>query len=415
MAVASEVTPEVPAHIDRFAAALKEAYGVAAEGMYTVVDPADANHDLTAPIKRMTDTWMSTAGYNASGQPMGYEGIFEEQMKLGALMATTAIVTWRKDTAWGRVAVETGDPRDVWLDHTSRGLYRIRRIEVDRHRLSAMAREKAGGKPLFNLPEIELQTNQWLSEMQADAEQLTGHGHEVLSTRKPMVLHEFYGDIIGPDGSVIAENALTMMSDEKHIIRGPEENPFWHNRDWVVYAPLVTVPLSPYGRGYAEDFGSVARTFNKLTNMILDAVMFSSIPNFAVIPGMLTDATQFNDGWVPGKMWQIQDGMGAAKDFMTAIQGAGVTTDTVRVWESVKSMLTEAARMNEVGLGQFAPNSRTSATEITETQQSSSALIRSVAQTIEQRHLEPTLNLGMENRPPARFAQRPSPARRGRP
>jgi hypothetical protein len=49
--------------------------------------------------------------------------------------------------------------------------------------------------------------------------------------------------------------------------------------------------------------------------------------------------------------------------------------------------------MNEVGLGQFAPKGRTSATEITETQQSSSALIRSIAQTVETRHLDPQLDL----------------------
>ena len=391
---AQEVTPEVPAFVDRFAAALKEAYGVAAEGMFTVQDPADADQSLAMPIKRMTDVWLSACGANASGQPMGFEGVFEEQMKLGALMASSALVAWKPDTAHGRVAVESVDPRELWLDHTSRGMYRIRKIEMDRHRVLGLSKLKdGGGRALFNLDELHGQATDMINDTRTEREELTGHGQEILSNRGEITLHEFYGDIVRPDGTVIAENALTVLAGEKWVIRGPEKNPFWHGRDWIVYAPLVTVPLSPYGRGYAEDFGSVARTFNKVTNLILDAVAFSSVRAFATIPEMLQDAQQMEGGITSGKNFKLQFGMGKAEDFITAIDLGTLSSDTVQVWQMLKSALTEAARINEIGLGQFAPNSRTSATEVSETQQSSGALVRSVAQTIERRWFEPLVNL----------------------
>lgn len=391
---AKEITPQVPTFVDRFAAALKEAFGVAAAGMYTVLDPSDTQHALTEPIKRMTDAWLSTAGRNASGQPLGFEAVFEDQMKMAALMASTAVVTWKDDTEHGRVAVETEDPRNIWLDHTFRGLYRIRRIELDKHRLMTLAKMRdGGGRPLYNLDEIEGQATDLMSEMKRETEERTGIGAEISSTRTPLVLHEYYGDIVRVDGSLIAENSLTVVADGKWVIRGPEKNPFWHGRDWITYTPMITVPLSPYGRAYVEDFSSMARMYNKITNLILDAVAFSSIKVFATIPEMLADPSQLDSGITMGKNFKLQFGMGSAQEFISAVELGSLSPDAVRVWQMVKNELTEAGNLNEVGLGQFAPHSRTSATEIAETQQSSSALIRSVAQTIEQRWFEPLLDL----------------------
>src|SRR5690606_29791439 len=65
----------------------------------------------------------------------------------------------------------------------------------------------------------------------------------------------------------------------------------------------------------------------------------------------------------------------------------------ITVWQTLKKELQEAAAFNDISLGQFAPNSRTSASEIIMAEQNSSALIRSIAKNVEQRILEPILNL----------------------
>lgn len=382
-----EVTGEVPAFVDRFAAALKEAHGVVGEAMFTVVDPGDKQNALAKPIKRMTDTWLSRVGRNANSQPLGFEAVFEDQMKLAALMAASSVTLWREDVAHGRVAIETVDPRDVWIDHTSRGLYRFRRSEIDRHKLAGFLKGANAG--LYNEDEVLLKMQQMIAEAEHDKESLVGHGAQVGSGRPTLELYEFLGDIVTQGGEVLAEKALAYLAGD-YVIRGPEKNPFWHGRDWLNYTPLVTVPLSPYGRGYAEDFGSLARTYNKFTNLIFDAVSFSSVRSFATIPEMLRDESQLEGGFRPGKNFELQLGVGDVTRFVFPIEMGSLSPDTITVWQSLKNALTEAAHQNEVGLGQFAPNSRTSATEISETQQSSNAVIRSIAQTIEHRWLEPT-------------------------
>lgn len=390
---AKEVLPEFSSFVDRFAAAMKEALIATPDRWFTVVDPAGVNRDLADPIKRMVDVWLSTSGTSPQGHILSYESVFEEQMKLGALMACAQAVIWKESEQ--RVSIESVDPRKIWLDGTGRNLYRIRRIEMDRHKLFGMAKEMRGKskKPLYNLDEIERLTSSYLLEEKRRSEELTGYGQEVTSNRQPLILHEFLCDILDSNGMPMAEErSLVVMADEKYVIRGPEKNPFWHGQDWIIYAPLVPVPLSVYGRSYAEDFGSIADTFTKLTNLILDAVAVSSLKVFAIVPDMLADASQLSTGLFPGKMFKLEQGVGAAQEFMHAIDMGGTSGETIQFWQAIKTEMSEAAGINEIGLGQFAPHSRTSATEISETQQSSSALVRSTAQSVEQRLLEPTLD-----------------------
>lgn len=389
---AKETMPEVPGFVDRFAAALKEALIQSPEGFYTVSDPSDADNDLAGAIKRVLDVWLSTTGRNQTGQLLPYSAAFEEQMKLGALMMSASVTTWKNDINGGRVAVESVDPRMIWLDHTNRNLYRIRRIELDRHELSGMKVMRDGkGEYIFDDTELTKLESSLYEKQQADMER-TGNAQIVVSGRRPIQLDEYIATVVGNDGRVIADRSLMVLANNSYLIRGPEKNPFWHGKDWLTVTPLITAPLSVYGRSYMEDFGSVAKTFNDLTNMIIDAVHTSSLNMFAMVPDMLLNPNQIVEGAAPNKLWMIQEGY-KAQDFAADLALGKLTPEAVKVWQTIKSELTEAAKMNEVGLGQFAPNSRTSATEINETQQSSSALVRSVAQTVETRLLDPQLDL----------------------
>lgn len=390
---AKEVMPEVPSFVDRFAASLKEALVSAPEGFYTIHDPSDTESDITDAIKRMMDVWLSTCGRNQNGHILGFPSVFEEQAKLGALMNCCAVVSWRNDSYKGRPVVETVDPRFVWLDHTYRNLYRIRRTTMDKHEVVAMAEEKDNnGDPIYNLDQIKMLQSSLVEEDEARKEELSGHGQKIVTNRAPVTLDEYLATVVGPDGEVWARDELMVVANERFLIRGPESNPFKHGKDWLVYAPLSTTPLSVYGRSYMEDFGSIAKTFNELTNMILDAVYTSSMNAFALAPGMLSNPDQVSEGISPNKIFTLEDGV-SASDFFAQLELGQMPNEAVTIWQAMKNELTEAAGINEVGLGQFAPNSRTSATEIVETQQSSNALVRSTAQTVETRFLEPTLDL----------------------
>lgn len=390
---AKETMPEVPSFVDRFAAALKEALVSSPNGFYDVVDPGDREHALGEAIENITDVWLSRCGRNQNGHILDFGSVFEDQVKLGALMACSSVVLWKGDTKSGRVAIETVDPRQVYLDHTYRDLYRIRRIEIDKHELANMVRQKdSGGDPIFKLPEMERLVAEVFQQSDIERQDLTGVGIEQTSTRETVTLDEYIATVVTNDGRVVADKALMVVANEKFLIRGPEANPFWHKKDWLLFAPLVHAPLSVYGRTYMEDFGSVAKTFNELTNMILDAVHTSSLKAFAMAPGLLLNPGQVAEGISPNKIFQLEEGV-RPNDFMKEIELGSLPPESVQVWQAIKNELREAADINEVGLGQFAPKSRTPATETVLAQQNSSALVRSIAQTVESHYLNPTLDL----------------------
>lgn len=384
--------PEVASYVDRFAAAMKDALMSTPDSFYTIVDPADAEGDLAQSIKNATDVWLSISGRNQLGQLVDFATTFEEQIKLGAMMAMSSVVTWKNDIPGGRVAIESVDPQLVWMDHTYRNLYRFRRIELDAHELRGMKNQiDRDGTPLFDPYELARMESYLYQKRLADADR-TGTGQNITSGRRPVILDEYVATVIGTDGRVLADRSLMVLANEQYLLRGPEKNPFWHGKDWLTYTPLVPTPLSPYGRSYMEDFATIADTFNTLTNMLIDATHTSSLKAYVMVPSMLLNPNQIAEGISPNKIFMLDEGY-KVEDFAKELSLGQLPADAVKLWSMIKQELSEAADMNEIGLGQFAPKSRTSATEINQTQQSSSALIRSVAQTVETRWLDPTLDL----------------------
>ena len=390
---AKETMPEVPAFVDRFAAAMKEALIAIPEGFYNVVDPADAEGDLAQAVQDVTDVLLTQCGRSSSGQIIPFSAVFEEQCKLGAIMAMSSVVTWKNDVPQGRVAIESVDPRFVWLDHTGRNMYRVRRIEIDRHELQTMMKQvDKKGSSIWKLGNMESLINSLtLYDMVYKAE-MAGHGVYTSSPRAPITLDEYIATVVDNTGKVIAERSLCVVANQKFLIRGPEKNPFWHGQDWMVYTPLVPTPLSVYGRTYMEDFASVATSFTELTNLLLDAAFAASLNAWAIAPGALLNPEQVASGVTPNKIFLLEDGIDP-KMFAQKLELGTLSKEGLDMWSMLKNELTEASGTNEIGLGQFAPKSRTSATEINATQQGSSAIIRAVAQTVETRWLDPTLDL----------------------
>lgn len=386
------VMPEVPGYVDRFAAALKDTMVNTPNGFYTVTNPYDTENDLSTAIKSMSDVWLSTSGKNQLGQTMDFSTVFEEQVKMGALMAMSATVGWKDDVKGGRVAIESVDPRFVWLDHTYRNLYRIRRTEVDMIDVARLANAKSSkGNSIYDLNEISRLVSA-VSAEQGDKRDLSGHGEDSSSDRKPIVLDEYIASVVDENGKIIMDEEVVVMANDEYLIRGPEKNPFWHKKDWLVYTPLMPVPLSPYGRTYMEDFGSMAKVFNDLTNLLLDAVYMSAMNAYAVVPAMLTDPNQLNGGIYPNKTFMLEEGYNA-EDFLKAIKLGTLDSGAVQIWQNIKSELSDAAGMNEISMGQLPDKTHIAAAAVSGAQQSASSVLRSVAQTIETRWLDPVLDL----------------------
>jgi len=386
------VMPESPQFIDRWAAAMREALDAGGE-WFTVVDETGQSNELMPHVQKTMKVLLSRCSRTPDGHRADFSSVFEDQMKLGALMMLSASVTWRDDDKGGWVSVESVDPRETWLDPKLRNLYRLRQYTIDLHELNAMAAQTDDeGKSIYDTDALAELTVSHMRET-AEKERSSGHGQDESSFRKPITIDEWLCTILDADGEVIADRALVIVANEKHVIRGPEENPFWHGDDWLVTTAMIPVPFSAYGRSYMEDWSDVADAFIEMTNLILDGVFTSTMKSFAAIPELLENPQDLDEGMSPNKIFKLAEGVVNIKEFIKEIDLGTLPSEALAVWTALKQELRDGAKLSEIALGQVPPKGGITATEITAVSQSGSAMIRSMARTIESRFLEVVLTL----------------------
>src|SRR5262245_3928374 len=419
------VLPEFPQFVERFAAALRKALLQAGE-WYTIEAPPGQLQEFIPVVRSVVDYWLCRAGETENDSAQGFPTIFEEMLKYGALSKCEITVTARTlrtivprieqreepgltmeeapTTSYRVVHVKTQrtvveiaaiDPQTVWRDPTGRGLYRRRRTEVDLHTLKEQATLKDDtGQPLWHAEEIAKLTPHSDADLERQRQDRSG---ETVSSagalgRKPVVLDEFYGTIIDFQGNVVAENALAVLANGQYLVRGPEPNPFWHGKDWVVGGAVIRVPDTVYHKSYGESWAALARTFTEATNLILDATYTGSMNAFAGDPTVLEDPTQLKEGVHPNKFFILEEGR-RAEEFIDHIDLGRLPAESLDVWRGIKDLLQEGAVLNDIMLGNIPAKSDVKATEVVQATESSAAFMESIAENIQLTCLDPVLNL----------------------
>lgn len=389
------VFAEVPQYVDRWAAAMRKAWDATADQIEIEDEMGTGITEPLIPhIKRTMKALLGRCARTPDGHQAPFSSLFEEQMKLGAIMALCSTVTWQMDANGGSVRVSTVDPREVRFDPKERGLYRWRHYEIDKHELVAMAsRLDEFGLPIYDLEQLDMLGAEVDPITDANRELSTGGGKGTDQGRTPIQIDEWRATILEPQtGKLICDRALIVVANSKFVIRGPEVNPYWHNEDWLVFTPLVTVPLSIYGRTYMEDWAPTADAYIEMTNLVLDAVQTSTMKAFAAQPDMLQDPNQLVEGIRPNLVYLMAEGI-IPNDFLKEIELGQLPQDAIIVLKMLKEELREGAKLSEIALGQMPNKTHISAEGIQQSAQNGSAMMSSMASTIETRWLEPTLNL----------------------
>lgn len=387
---AKEITPAVPTYCDRFSASLRRAMSQIQE-WFTISDPKDPDGALTQHVSDFVRLLLSKSGTNATGQPTRFERTFGQVVLSGTLTAMCLAVTWKG----GRLRIEEVDPRFYLPDPTGRNMYRIRKIEIDKGELLRLADdEDEEGKAIWDKEAIENETSHRDMDMQDDRETSTGSTEELSASRKPMVLWEYLCDIIDEDGVTWKRNQLVVLLNGRTIIRGPENNPYWHQRDWVVYHPMLAQPLGAVdGRTYVENFRHLAQTFENTTNMILDAVRMNSMNAFAYNPEYLDDPADLAEGVYPNMAIALsEDAPPGAMPLWVIELGRHLGAEAFNVWQAVRGEMQEAGAQSDLSLGQM-PAGETTATEATLSNQGQNALTSAISEDIEDGLLSPMLLL----------------------
>lgn len=398
---AKEVLPEASNLIERFSATVRRALIQAGQWW----DTETGAKEIENLANRMIQRWLDRAGRNAQGHEISFNIVFGDIVKIAALMMGAVSVTWEDGVG---IRVEAVDPRDVWIDHAGRGLYRIYRYEIDRHELDALKEKKdAEGKSLYDADAIdrltskhsapggqafpgEQQGSQGSGEREINRERSSGHT-QARASGQPIEMLEFLCTLVKPDGTLIGKNLLVTVANGQEIVRGPEPNPFRHGKDWIVVAPVIRVPFSPYGRSYAENHFKAAHTFVEFTNAILDGATQSILNAYGLKAGFLEDPSQIEDGVYAGKTFHLTED--APKDWFSLIETGRLDPSVIAVWQELQRKFREAANQDEVTLGRVPTKTHIPAAAHERADESQSVLVAAIAQDLEIGLLAPVIEL----------------------
>jgi hypothetical protein len=392
---AAEQMPEVANFVDRHTAALRLAL-LSQPNWFEIQDPTEPTGQRNKMMQKFVKMHLDHCTTNASGQRIGFDATFASSVKSGSMTVLAASVTFDPHT--GFVNVDPVNPFELYYDPTGRGLYRIRRTEIDYWQIEKMKElEDSAGEPYYHKEALDRLQTFVDGEAKTDRERQTGGSEENEggSRRKPVTLDEYLCTIIGLDGKLVAENQLVVVANEREIIRGPEDNPNWHGKDWIVMCPTVDVPFSVYGRTFLENFRMLAATFTETTNLILDGMFAAAIPSHMIWDDALADPSELAEGVHPGIAVRADPDWPAGKEFVMKIEMGGVPPEAMTVWQSLKAELREGASANELSLGQVPPKGDITATEINASSRGSTVMQMGLAKDIDTRWLAPILELVM--------------------
>lgn len=388
-----EVMRDATKLVDRFAAAIKRAL-LQPGKFYKTKDLTPGLEVIYSSIERLLDAQLEKCSTTISGAETRFAHGLSKVLKTGAVMTMAASVSY--DADGNRVRMDPIDPRELYYDPTGRGMYRIRTRELDKHVVDAWGNEMdANGVPLYFADRIAQLEDMTRDVEQLEKEQATGHSAGTRPTaRKTRVIDEFlFNVLVNMDGVAVAKNVVVVMANEQRIIRGPETNPHWHGKDWIVCQPILegAGPGSVYGRTYMEDFAPLARTLSEMTNLIVDGTMVGLLPNYVIRPDLLDDPRQIADGLRPFKLWLANEDAMNTEDVMARMELGSLKRESIEVWSGIESKLREIAMQNQIDLGQFAGKSGTTATEVSTVRESGSEIVMDIAENIDDGFIGPVL------------------------
>lgn len=302
--------------------------------------------------------------FKTHGQKMK-QNIFIEE---GEDLKTIELEPWR-------LKIDLIRNENFGMDPSGRGLYEIHEVTRDLHHIQKLAEQGVYDKEVVD-------------QIQGDfhkAELEKRNKDEPTSFRKRVVLKECWGTLLNEDGSVHKENQLWTVANDKHLIRKPEDNPFWHGTSPFDVIPLIRKPFSVWHKALYDAVVPLNKALNELYNLALDGGLASVWGIKQIRLNYLEDPRQVMGGIPQGETLAIREDVPEGAKVVEQVTEGQISQDAMAMFGLTERKLQAAALTNQIQLGQI-PDKNVKATEIVETSNASDSLLSSITVEIE-RHL----------------------------
>jgi len=408
-----EFLPKLPMAVEQFASAIKRALTEFGDWFRTEV-PRDSA--LTGDeVRNLVNVYLDRLGDGYVNTP--FPVVVSDAMKIGALNSLVVLKVHGALTKENRFIVERGleevdvagmlGPRvthslarkevstyrpvidlirdeDYYPDPRGHGLYEIQEIETDLAHLVEWA--EAG---IYDKAAVD-RINEDFTNSEQEIIRIRYVGQDIApvpSFRKRVILHEFWGTILGPNGRIIKKNCVATIANDKYLVRPPEDNPYWHGESPFVVFPLLRVPHSVWHRALADYGASLNIALNELFNLMLDGGLASVWGIKQIRTDWLEDPRQVSDGVPQGVTLVVNDRCPPNGKVVEVVATGATPQDALAMFNIADREFQAGMMTNDTKFGMLSPK-QIKATEVVAAEQGQQSMLDGIVRDIEELGIE---------------------------
>lgn len=264
-------------------------------------------------------------------------------------------------------------------DPTGKGLYEIHEIERDLWEVQDRAKEG-----LYDEKEVaKIKESTRLNDGdQRKAAGINQSESTPPSSRKKVIIREFWGTLLNDKGEAAGRNIVCAVANNKHLIRRPIPNPYWHGESPFVAEPIIRVPKSTHHKALFDEAVQLNLAINELFNLFIDGAIGAVWGINQLRHDYLVDPRQTDDGIPQGETLIVSSSLPPGEKVLEPLTTSRVPEDAMAVFEALNREFTSASLSSELKLGQF-PGKEVKATEVIEQSQSQGVMLDSLIGQIE--------------------------------
>ncbi len=318
------------------------------------------------------------------------QGVQYVQQQVGDGEQTTPVVRSklkRREKQTWRLCIDLIKPEDYFPDPTGRSLYEIHQVERDIHDVEDLAEQG-----IYDQKVVEL-IQQDFARAQEEWDKARSRNQEVAgppSFRKRVLIHEFWGDVLTPNGRIAERNIVCAMANDQYLLRPPEANPLWHGESPFVAAPLIRVPDSVWHKAIYDHGSPLNLALNELFNLMLDGGISSVWGIKQLRTDWLEDPRQVASGVPQGITLAVKQEMPPDMKVLESVVTGEIPSDAMAMFQVVDRQFDGAVYTNDLKLGLYPPK-KVLATEVVEASQSQAVTLDGISADLEYSLIAPTL------------------------
>lgn len=209
--------------------------------------------------------------------------------------------------------------------------------------------------------------------------------------RKRVHLFEYWGDILDRNGKIVQSNARVILAN-KNVILNPNNmsNPFWHGQSPYVISSPLKVLFRSIGQSIIEGGLTAQLAINDIARMVMDGMLIRLLKPLWLIWDRLQNKNEIKD-LKPLQLLHFFEGEKGGPPIGEVPLG-DIPNGALAETEVLRRSLQNATFLGDINMA-LSPSKDTTATEVAIKSKESHGIYQTMARSIEQQVIEPTVEM----------------------